>query len=50
MSFSVRNEKDEKDLRPQWPNVKKREKYEKALKQADFPKNSAISFSALRAT
>ena len=51
ISFSVRNWKDKKCLRPQRTKAKKNiKKSEKALSQADFPENPVISFSVLRAT
>ena len=50
ISFSVRNWKDKKCLRPQRTKAKKNiKKSEKALSQADFPENPVISFSVLQA-
>ena len=50
ISFSVRNWKDKKCLRPQRTKAKKNiKKSEKALSQADFPENPVIFFSVLRA-
>ena len=50
ISFSVRDGKDKKYLRPQWSKAKKNiTKSEKALSQAVFPENTVISFSVLRA-